>query len=415
MSEDNKIPPPPPPDDFTKTTPNIALPKSGDEGSSDWEKTNYNLPNQPSADEWGKTITNLRPIDTDRPDLDKTYFPGSGSSSPTPDWGMTESNVNAADLGTRPEDFGPADTYNKTVPYFRLPEAERAKYQNLPPTASEKAAAEEAEMGQSGVPGWVWVAAGAMTLAFLAIVTVGVVYIFILRDSSYEVTVKEVPIGGRVTVDGAPISLTSEDGNIKLLNLKAGSHQILVKPPSNNFRCKPMTVEGENGSKKVIDSGCVAEKAAATDDCVNFKQGDDEKAERCYNSALDALPDPFTPEDLVRALNILIINFASGSSEVPEVRRQALKKGAGFIQKLPSSVVLEVGGHTDNVGQPASNQTLSESRAAAVKDLLVRFGVRADALQIRGYGATQPRPDADNNTETGRYRNRRIAYSIVKK
>ena len=162
-------------------------------------------------------------------------------------------------------------------------------------------------------------------------------------------------------------------------------------------------------------AACTDVKAASTDDCVNFKQGDDDKAERCYNSALDALPDPFTAEDLVKALNILIINFDTAKYDVPPVRLAALQKGAGFIKKLPAGVVLEVGGHTDNTGDTDRNQKLSEARATAVKNALVKFGVADATLQTRGYGSKVSRPDADNNTENGRYRNRRIEYSVVKK
>ena len=77
--------------------------------------------------------------------------------------------------------------------------------------------------------------------------------------------------------------------------------------------------------------------------------------------------------------------------------------------------MLEVGGHTDNVGQPGPNLALSEARASAVKDTLVKFGVNGSILQTRGYGSTKPRTDVDGNTELGKFLNRRIEYSIVKK
>jgi len=419
MSEDNKFPPPPPPDDFTKTTPNIPV-SGGDDPYGDWEKTNYNIPRQQSGgDEWGKTVTNLKPIDTERQDLNKTFLPGGNSPSmpSTPDWGMTEPNINVNpnDLGGGYNDPGPSadtPTYDKTTPYFRLPEAERAKYQNLPPTPAEQAAAAEAaETAKGGIPGWVWITAAMMILVFLAIVVVAGVYIFIIRDSSYEVTIKDAPPGSRVTVDGSPLSVTDQDGTFKIPNLKAGSHEIAVVHPTYN--CVKQTVKGDDGEKlKPITAGCTAQTAKSTDDCGTIRFGEDDKAERCYNSALDALPDPFTPDDLVKALNILIINFASGSAEVPQVRLAALKKGAGFIQKLPSNIVLEVGGHTDNVGQPADNQKLSEARANSVKDVLVKFGVRGDALKTAGYGSTKPL--TTNDTQDGKYRNRRIEYSVIK-
>ncbi len=413
MSEDNKIPPPPP-DDFSKTTPNIRLPES-ELPASDWDKPNANYARQPAPDEWGKTITNLRPIDTGGQDFDKTFYPGSKPPA-TPEWGMTEPNinVNAADLGTRPDDFAPVEpAYDKTMPYFRLPEAEQAKYQNLPPTPVEQAAAAEvAKKAQGGLPGWFWVSAGLMTMFFFAIVVFAIVYFFILRDTSFEVTVKGAPPGSTVQIDGSPLAVTDEDGSFRLKNLKAGEREISIVHPT--FTCESRRVSGGNGvTPEAIIARCSAVAAKSTDDCGTIRFGEDDKAERCYNSALDALIDPFTVEDLLKALNILIINFESGKSDIPAVRLAALQKGAVFIKKLPQGVVLEVGGHTDNVGQPASNQTLSEARANAVKAVLVKYGVADSTLQTRGYGATKQ--ITTNDTVDGKFRNRRIEYSIVKK
>lgn len=386
----------------------------GETPPSEWDKTNYNYPKQPAPDEWGKTVTNIKPIDTGG-DYDKTFYPGSKAPS-TPEWGMTEANVNvnAADFGTKPDDFGSSgQTYDKTTPYFRLPEADRAKYENLPPTPVEQAvAAEQEEKAKGGLPSWFWISAGLMTMFFFAVVVLAVVYFFVIRDTSFEVTVKGAPIGSTVQVDGSPLAVTDQDGSFKLKNLKAGEREISIVHPT--FTCEKRRVTGGNGvNPEPIIARCTAIAAKPTDDCGNIRLGEDDKAERCYNSALDALPDPFTAEDLVKALNILIINFESGKSDIPPVRLAALQKGATFIKKLPAGIVLEVGGHTDNVGQPASNQTLSEARAEAVKNALVKFGVSDSVLQTKGYGATKP--IASNDTEDGKFRNRRIEYSIVKK
>ncbi len=409
MSEDNKIPPPPP-DDFSKTTPNIRLPES-EAPASDWDAPNPKYAKQPAPDEWGKTVTNLRPIDTEQQDMNKTFYSG-GKAPSTPQWGMTEPNINV-----NANDFGgpssPEPGYDKTMPYFRLPEAEQAKYQNLPPTAVEQAAAaEREEKAKGGLPGWFWVTAGLMTMFFFAIVVLAVVYFFILRDTSFEVTVKGAPPGSTVQIDGSPLAVTDEDGSFRLNNLKAGEREVSIVHPT--FTCEPRRVTGGNGiNPEPIIARCTAVAAKSTDDCGNIRFGEDDKAERCYNSALDALTDPFTVEDLLKALNILIINFESGKSDVPPVRLAALQKGANFIKKLPQGVVIEVGGHTDNAGQPASNQTLSEARANAVKQILVKYGVADSTLQTRGYGATKP--ITTNDTVDGKFRNRRIEYSIVRK
>lgn len=407
MSDSKKVPGPPP-DDFSKTTPNINLPV--DSGHADWDKTNYNFPRQPTPDDWGKTITNIKPIDTgNQPDYGKTMYPGAQKPKAA-DWGVTQANVNVPNADFAADDFGPRD--DKTTPYFKLPEAERAKYQNLPPTPAEQAAKEESEK-KGGIPGWVWVAAGLLGMFFFMILVLGVAgYFLFMRGSSFEAAVKGAPPGSSVLVDDSPWGVTSEDGSIKLANLKAGRRNIKISHP--NFTCEPREVNGGNGvTPEPVIARCQAIAVKATDDCANIKLGEFDKAERCYSAALDALPDPFTADDLVRALNILIINFDSGKSEVPPIRFAALQKGAGFIKKLPPGIVLEVGGHTDSDGNSASNQTLSDARAAAVKSVLVKFGVTDSGLQTRGYGAGKPK--SDNNTDQGKFYNRRIEYSVVRK
>ncbi len=389
-----------------------------DGGQNDWDKTNYNFPKQPAADDWGKTVTNIKPIDTENQDYGKTFYPGSQPSQPqSPEWGVTNANVNVspADFGSAPEDFGGGGGYDKTTPYFRLPEAERSKYQDLPPTPSEKAEQEKKEQKEKGgIPGWVWVGGGLLTMFMFAVAVLLFVYFFILRDVYFDATVRLAPPGSRVLVDDKQMGYTKEDGSITLPNLTPGDRTVKIVHP--NYVCVPQVVKGVAGvTPEPITARCEEVKAPPPSDCNNIGMGDVEKAERCYYAALNGLGTPFTVEELVNALNILIINFDSAKFDVPTDRLAALKKGADFIKMLPPEVVLEVGGHTDNKGDDSSNQKLSENRANAVKTKLVTFGVRPEALQTRGYGATSPRPGADNNTDQGRFFNRRIQYSIVKK
>ena len=70
---------------------------------------------------------------------------------------------------------------------------------------------------------------------------------------------------------------------------------------------------------------------------------------------------------------------------------------------------LEVQRHTDNVGNGAYNQALSEARPKAVGTWLTEHGVAADRLTAKGYGKTKP--VADNGSDEGRARNRRIEIS----
>jgi outer membrane protein OmpA-like peptidoglycan-associated protein len=81
------------------------------------------------------------------------------------------------------------------------------------------------------------------------------------------------------------------------------------------------------------------------------------------------------------------------------------------MMKSNPELKLNVEGHTDNVGTAAANKTLSEARAKSVVAALVGQGIAADRLSPVGYG--QDKPIADNNTEEGKAKNRRV--ELVKK
>lgn len=76
-----------------------------------------------------------------------------------------------------------------------------------------------------------------------------------------------------------------------------------------------------------------------------------------------------------------------------------------------AALKLSVEGHTDNVGKPKANQELSQKRAESVKKFLVGKGVDGKRLETKGWGDTKPM--ADNRTEDGRAKNRRV--ELVKK
>jgi len=75
------------------------------------------------------------------------------------------------------------------------------------------------------------------------------------------------------------------------------------------------------------------------------------------------------------------------------------------MQQHPALKIYVVG-HTDNVGAAAANQALSEKRAQSVRDWLTEKGIAASRLTAKGYGASKP--VADNTTEEGRAKNRRV-------
>jgi len=80
------------------------------------------------------------------------------------------------------------------------------------------------------------------------------------------------------------------------------------------------------------------------------------------------------------------------------------------VLKENSELHVRVGGHTDSVGTDAYNQALSERRAKAVLDYLVKHGIDASRLSAVGFGESQP--VADNKTKDGRAQNRRVALDV---
>jgi OmpA-OmpF porin, OOP family len=103
-------------------------------------------------------------------------------------------------------------------------------------------------------------------------------------------------------------------------------------------------------------------------------------------------------------------SFATGSAVLRPEAETTLREVASIL-KADSRLRVEVGGHTDSVGDPARNQTLSERRAQAVKDFLVKEGVNPNQLTVRGYGAS--RPVDTNETPAGRANNRRVEFKAL--
>jgi outer membrane protein OmpA-like peptidoglycan-associated protein/uncharacterized protein YidB (DUF937 family) len=127
-------------------------------------------------------------------------------------------------------------------------------------------------------------------------------------------------------------------------------------------------------------------------------------------AALAALKPGFTAQDLISALNLNVINFATGSAQIPVDEQAFLNKVAIAIKAAPAGTTLEIRGHTDNSGDAAANMTLSQQRADAVRNYLIQQGVDPAMLTAKGYGDTQP--VGSNDTDEGKFRNRRIEFAI---
>ncbi len=102
--------------------------------------------------------------------------------------------------------------------------------------------------------------------------------------------------------------------------------------------------------------------------------------------------------------------FKSGSNELEESSKKELARVIDFMKKNPQ-VKAEIDGHTDNQGDKATNQKLSEKRAKMVADFLEANGIATDRVDFKGMGDSQPK--ASNDDEKGRAKNRRIEFKVL--
>jgi outer membrane protein OmpA-like peptidoglycan-associated protein len=113
-------------------------------------------------------------------------------------------------------------------------------------------------------------------------------------------------------------------------------------------------------------------------------------------------------EDISLPLNNLF--FETAKYELQPESFPELNRLAELIQS--ESLRIEVQGHTDNVGNDAGNQTLSENRAKSVRAYLIGRGCNAGNITAKGFGESKPK--ASNDTDEGRAQNRRVEIRVVR-
>jgi OmpA-OmpF porin, OOP family len=131
---------------------------------------------------------------------------------------------------------------------------------------------------------------------------------------------------------------------------------------------------------------------------------------RQKNRHIDAIIDCADVKDFVappeRLCMTLKVEFATDSAAIQTRYYDEINKVGDYMKKYPTTTAV-IEGHTDNVGAVALNMQLSQQRAEAVVDYLVKnFGIDPSRLSAKGYGDT--RRIAYNNTPEGRQKNRRI-------
>jgi OmpA-OmpF porin, OOP family len=126
-------------------------------------------------------------------------------------------------------------------------------------------------------------------------------------------------------------------------------------------------------------------------------------------------PPPAPARVVLTASSITIsdkVQFQTGSSTILPVSFGLLDEVAKVLTDNPQIELLQVEGHTDSTGTAAINRTLSQKRAESVMAYLSSKGVPGGRMKAKGFGPDKP--VADNTTDDGKEKNRRVEFNIVK-
>lgn len=128
-----------------------------------------------------------------------------------------------------------------------------------------------------------------------------------------------------------------------------------------------------------------------------------DKCPTVYAKTADGCPPPAAPAP--KPLILEGVNFDNDKATLRPEAMSILDQAAATLKEW-GDVKVEVAGHTDSNADDTYNMALSHRRSEAVRDYLISKGVAADRLTATGYG--EANPIADNGTEEGRFKNRRV-------
>jgi outer membrane protein OmpA-like peptidoglycan-associated protein len=160
------------------------------------------------------------------------------------------------------------------------------------------------------------------------------------------------------------------------------------------------------------NAGTVTRSGLYTAPALTLKKKDVTVTAACNNLKASAtvhlIPLKNAPEKVSAELHVL---FDTAKSVIKPEFYMEIKQVADYMEAYPNTIA-EIEGHTDNVASEHYNMALSQKRADAVRDYLIqKFNISPSRLTARGYGPT--RPVADNNTDEGRQKNRRVVATLT--
>ena len=165
----------------------------------------------------------------------------------------------------------------------------------------------------------------------------------------------------------------------------------------------------QNGAyKMVLPHGKAYQFLAKTSGFISLHSELDLRAVRKYGEVREDLL--MIPKSEGQKIPLKNIFFVRSKAQLLPQSYSELDRLVKLLQEH-DDLEIELGGHTDNVGQPELNLKLSLERVATVKRYLVLNGISAHRLQTKGYGDTQP--IASNDRELNRRQNRRVEFTII--
>lgn len=206
------------------------------------------------------------------------------------------------------------------------------------------------------------------------------------------------------------------------IDMPAAPQLATILPIFKNVPNASMVIKGDeiivNAPDADVLDGLVADLQAAAPAMTVIAEGPLDLQNEIDDSvvaaqtAMDNLGDNPDPRDVARALSLQVINFELDKAIIPDVNKPLLDRAVQIMEQVPDMELMIIG-HTDKLASNAYNMELSQERADAVKEYMVSQGADASKLQTTGKGETDP--IADNSTEQGRFRNRRIEFTVYDK
>ena len=217
-------------------------------------------------------------------------------------------------------------------------------------------------------------------------------------------------VRGLAKYEGCPIPDTDKDG------INDEEDKCVTVPGLAKYQGCPIPDTDNDGINDEEDKCPTQPGVARYQGCpVPDKDNDgvNDEEDKCPNLAGPRENDgcPVINEEVRKRVDFAANNilFVTGSAKLQSKSNAGLNEVVKILQENPD-MKLAIDGHTDNVGNDASNQKLSDDRAAAVKAYFVKKGIDESRITSAGHGETMP--IADNKTAAGRQKNRRVEMKL---